>query len=264
MYELISLNIQGNKILQFCIDGPALRLRRQGEATRWFPLRRIRQICITGDLATGTETLIKLAEKRIPVTLFSATGKLLCQMIHPDAAPAELTQLLDEASHDVALQQAYEHWYENTRLQAYAYVGASRGCVKLAHEVYTQELGEVLNHYQLKETHQQATSWMHGISQTGISRVLDEKGIDLHGQHRSRLQHQLSKISWPIEQQAAYRWLIRNHHQPVTPRNLHHALGQLEQELIPWFARCLHQLQSALEQASYTATADQKKRWYGS
>ena len=110
MYELISLNIQGSKILQFYIDGPALRLRRQGEATRWFPLRRIRQICITGELANGAETLVKLAEKRIPITLFSASGKLLCQMIHPDSAPAELTQLLDEVSHDVALADAYQQW----------------------------------------------------------------------------------------------------------------------------------------------------------
>ena len=65
------------------------------------------------------------------------------------------------------------------------------------------------------------------------------------------------------EQQAAYRWLVRNHHQPVTPRNLHHAMGQLEQELIPWFSRCLHQLQSVLEQASYTPTINQRKRRYG-
>lgn len=262
MYELISLNIQGSKILQFYIDGPALRLRREGEATRWFPLRRIRQVCITGELANGIETLIKLAEKRIPVTLFSASGKLLCQMIHPDTAPAELTQLLDEVSHDIALEETYNQWYENTRLQAYAYVGVSRGCTKLAHEVFTQELGQILNRYQLKETHDQALSWMQGISQTGIARVLDEKGIPLHGQHRTRLHHQLSKISWPIEQQAAYRWLVHNHHQPVTPRNLHHAMGQLEQELIPWFSRSLHQLQSALEQASYTPTVNQIKRRY--
>lgn len=262
MHELISLNIQGNKILHLSIDGPALRLRLQGEATRWFPLRRIRHLCITGELNTGTEVLIKLAEKRIPVTIFSSSGKLLCQMLHPDSEVSEFSQLLEEAEYDIALKQAYADWFENTSLQAYAYVGVRRGCVKLAQAVFEQELGETLNYYQLKDSHNQAAQWMNGISQTGITRAITEKGVPLHGIHRSQLHHQLSEISWPIEQQAAYRWLVNNNHQPITPRALHHALGQLEQELLPWFARCLHQLQSTLEQASYTPTTTSRQRRY--
>lgn len=260
MFELISLNIQGSKLLQFTIDGPALRMKRAGEATRWFPLRRIRQVCITGEPATGMDTLFKLAEKRIPVTLFSASGKLRCQLLHPDTQVSELLQLLEEAEHDIALEQAHQSWYEHHCLQAYARVGASRGCSKLAHQIYTQGLGEVLNEYDLKDSHRQAADWMHGISQSGINRLLDEYSIPLHGKYRSLLHHQLSKIAWPLEQQAALRWLVHNQGLPATPANLHRAMGELEQELLPWFSRCMNQLLISLEQASYTPTLAARKR----
>lgn len=37
-------------------------------------------------------------------------------------------------------------------------------------------------------------------------------------------------------------------------------MGELEQLLMPWFERCLNQLQSGLEQASYTATVGSTNR----
>lgn len=260
MPNLVSINIQAAKLVQFYIDGPALRIRREGEATRWFPLRRIRQICITGQLEVGLETLFKLAEVRIPVTLFTASGRLRCQLLHPQSQLADLTQLLEESKHDIALKDIQEQWYENSRLQAYAYVGVSKGCVKLAHKDFVQKQGEKLNRYLLKITHQNAVGWMQGISQTGITRLLDKKGLPLHGTERSQLHRQLSEIAWPIEQQAAYRWLVRNKNKAASQRNLHNAMGELEQLLMPWFERCLNQLQSGLEQASYTATVGSTNR----
>lgn len=160
MPNLVSINIQAAQLVQFYIDGPALRIRREGEATRWFPLRRIRQICITGQLEVGLETLFKLAEVRIPVTLFTASGRLRCQLLHPQSQPADLTQLLEESKHDIALQEVQEQWYENSRLQAYAYVGVSKGCVKLAHKDFVQKQGEKLNRYLLKITHQNAANYI--------------------------------------------------------------------------------------------------------
>lgn len=258
--DLVSINIQAAKLVQFYIDGPALRIRREGEATRWFPLRRIRQICITGQLEVSLETLFKLAEVRIPVTLFTASGRLRCQLLHPQSQLADLTQLLEESKHDIALKDIQEQWYENSRLQAYAYVGVGKGCVKLAHKDFVQKQGEKLNRYLLKITHQKAAEWMQGISQTGITRLLDKKGLPLHGTERSQLHKKLSEIAWPIEQQAAYRWLVRNKNKAASQRNLHNAMGELEQLLMPWFERCLNQLQSGLEQASYTATVGSTNR----
>lgn len=260
MSDMISLSLQGASITLFKLDGPALRLKRQGEATRWFPLRRLRHVCITGQLTTGLETLFKLAEKRIPVTLFSTNGELRCQLLHPHSSTAGFSQLLEESEHDAALKDAREQWLINSQLQAFAHVGIQKGDIRLAKAAFTQQLGEMLNKLKLQQSYADAEQWMHGISQTGINRLLDSECQHLHGQQRSTLHNQLNQITWPLTQEATFNWLIKNQHKAATPANLHNAFSELEQTLMPWFKRCLAHLETALEQASYSPTVNTRQR----
>lgn len=260
MAELQSLNILASKITYFKIDGPALRLRLQGQASRWFPLRKIRQVCITGDLTTGTETLFKLAEQRIPVTLFSLSGKFRCQIIHPQTATTSLPQLLEEAEHDPALQQAYAHWHENTSLQIYANLGVTKGCPKLAQKTFTEQLGQALNQNKLKKLFNHLNEWLQGVNQANLAKALDAAGVPLHGKQRYQLQKVLTQLTQPIKQTTAYNWLANNPGKQPTPNNLQHAMAQLERQLNHQLSSWLNQLYLQLEQASYTPTVERKPR----
>lgn len=262
MHELISLTLRGASLTTFTLDGPALRVKRQGEATRWFPLRRLRQVCITGQPATGMETLLKLASKRIPVTVFSHNGELVCQLLHPDTETADLNQLLEEAQHDIALTHAREEWFEHALLRAYARVGIKKGDSRLAMQAFIETLRHQLKSLELRETHTEAVKWLLGISQTGITRLLDEKSLPLHGSLRHPLHFQLSEIAKPLVRQTAFDWVVENRFKRVTPGSLQQAFQVFQTLHLPWLAQCLQHLQTALEQASYTPTLEQRKRWH--
>lgn len=262
MHESISLTLKGASLTYFSLDGPALRIKRQGEATRWFPLRRLRQVCITGQPATGMETLLKLANKRIPVTVFSATGELICQLLHPETSTTDLNQLLEESQQDVALSSARAEWLEHALLRAHARVGIKKGDSRLARKAHEEAQGQQLNQLALRETHTEACKWLLGISQTGITRLLDEKSLPLHGSLRHQLHLQLCEIAHPLVQQTALEWLLKNRYKRVTPGSLQQAFQTFQTQHLPWLASCLNHLETALEQASYTPTLEKRKRWH--
>jgi len=260
MYELISLNIQGNRIEQLSIDGPALRLRLQGEATRWFPLRRIRHLCITGELNSSTETLLKLAQKRILITLFSSCGKLQCQIFHPLNETPQLVHLIDECANDLALASARNNWYENALLQSFAYTGFNRGCSKLAIKSFRKNLSIILRTKQIRPQFKTVNLWMSGIAQVAIVRLFCEKTIPLFGRERNRLRRQLAEISRPLVQQASLYWIVQNPDIDPSPARLAYDMGKFEHHLTPWLSRCINELELALEQASFTPTVEQTRR----
>ena len=262
MHESISLTLKGSSLTYFALDGPALRVKRDGEATRWFPLRRLRQVCITGQPSTGMETLLKLANKRIPVTVFSATGELICQLLHPETAITDLNQLLEESSRDVALADARAAWLEHALLRAYGRAGIKKGDSRLAKNAFMEYLGQRLNQLGLQETHTEACKWLLGISQTGITRLLDEKSLPLHGSLRHQLHLQLCEIARPLVQHTAWLWLENNPGKRVTPASLQSAFQTFQTQHLPWLTGCLNHLETALEQASYTPTLEQHKRWH--
>jgi len=260
MHKEINLNIMGNEIEQMTIDGPSLRIQLKGQAVRRFPLRTLGHICITGDPANGADTLLALMGKRKLITLFSANGVLKGQLYNPKKRESLLLNLLEESAHDPALAQARAEWFENSRLQAFAMVGITKGCDIMAIRSLRKQLGRTLSELDLKREHKTVTKWLRGITEICITKILAKRGIPLHGHQCNRIRRQLGRIAEPVYLHAALHWLVANPAVETTPKNMTVVMGNFQRTLYPTLARCLYQLQVRLEQAICTPTTMQKRK----
>ncbi|WP_439578180.1 hypothetical protein [Elioraea sp.] len=83
------------------VEGPALRLRRQGIADVFAPLPRLARVVVHGPrVQWRTEALMACLEGGVPVLFLGARGTLAGALVpvHPPAARADLAALLDAAA----------------------------------------------------------------------------------------------------------------------------------------------------------------------
>ncbi len=61
--------------LRVCRDGPSLWIERAGSAGSRVPVRLVRRVLISGNVALDTESLMAFAERGVPITLLNREGE---------------------------------------------------------------------------------------------------------------------------------------------------------------------------------------------
>lgn len=112
------LYLKGEQPLTVRLDGPALRVSREGVSCQRFPLTRISRITVSGETDWNTRALLACADAGISICFLDGGGELRARFMGRSPAAGALARLwsnfLDRPDHQVLLAE----WRENTRRRA--------------------------------------------------------------------------------------------------------------------------------------------------
>ncbi len=86
----------GDPALNVTIEGPALRIRREGRADGRAPLRQLSRIVVRGRVSWQTEALLACMDADIPITFVAADGRARGWCVGVGGLEDDINEMLDE------------------------------------------------------------------------------------------------------------------------------------------------------------------------
>ena len=112
------LYLNASEPLSVSLDGPALRVRKEGECSRLFPLERIARVTANDQVKWSTDALLACADAGIAICFLERNGSIRARLIGRATNRGQLPQLwsnfLDRPDHDVL----YRQWRDDARRSA--------------------------------------------------------------------------------------------------------------------------------------------------
>lgn len=102
------------------LDGPALRVRGEGQAERRFPLDRLSRVFANARLNWSGDALRACLERAIPVVIVSADGTPLGSLQPTRLRPSRLTEALEELLEWPNWRDIYLCWLRAARMRVLA------------------------------------------------------------------------------------------------------------------------------------------------
>lgn len=115
-----TLYLDGCKYARVLLDGPALRVRQKHVSDRLYPLQRLVQVIVNGQVEWSTNALLACAEAHVPVFFLTAHGSLRARvlgvqktdpLLNPDMA---IEAFLEQ--HEATIR--YRQWFSGKSQQA--------------------------------------------------------------------------------------------------------------------------------------------------
>jgi len=188
------LVIDARKLEMLMLDGPALRLRMQSQASLLFPLQRLSRVHVIGKVDQGFEAFLHCAEQQIPVAFFTAQGKLRCQLYFPVFENSLLSHWIDYVEFDSEARQQYQDWLSGQRLHVLSLMGCSAGNRETRYQVVREKLHEICNKKLGIRYAQDAMEWLTGMLSVHLSQLIVEQGLCHQGRGKRRLLEDLTPI----------------------------------------------------------------------
>jgi hypothetical protein len=188
------LVINGNKLQQLDLDGPALRIALQEQSTRLFPLRRLARIHVIGELHCGFEALLHCAEKQIPVAFFGQKGKLRCQLYYPVFENSVLAHWLEHIEFDHEIRKLYDGWMHLQKLHLLGNIGCRDGANTCRQDLAEQRLHHLLNKHWSRTQQHEAREWLQGMLTVHISQMIVQQGLANQSRSKRKLLEDLLPI----------------------------------------------------------------------
>lgn len=112
------LYIEATRPTHVALDGPALLVRREGEADRLYPLQRLGRIISDNRVEWESQALIGAAAAGIPILFCDRQGQMLARITGPGGEPCGLIRHLEEVLQQNDGASRYRDWLDNNERHA--------------------------------------------------------------------------------------------------------------------------------------------------
>lgn len=108
---MIPLYVDGSAVpVRILLDGPSLRLQRDGSAEARYPLCRLTRLVVRGPVAWGGEALTACLAHGVPVSLLDGAGRSVGACLPATPRVADTAALVDEAGQAGVLAAVLSNW----------------------------------------------------------------------------------------------------------------------------------------------------------
>ncbi len=105
-----ALYLDGAVPIHTMLDISALRVQREDESPRFFPLRRLSRVIVSGAVSFDTEALLALADYGIPVSFLDRKGTVRARLVGEIRLEGGLAQTWVDFLERPDSSQEYENW----------------------------------------------------------------------------------------------------------------------------------------------------------
>lgn len=205
-------------------DGPALRVRCDGSADRWFPLRQVSQVVSAERVAWTTPALLACAELGITVSFTDGDGAVLARLIGRHGERTELRQMLADFLDRADWQPLYQHWLDGMERMAMRSV-LRRSGVKWCETLTPRALRQMFQHeadvIRAAEAFERIGGVVHGLLVALCTQALRDCGVTSEFEARLTPAQDLASILFWDFQLVRLAWIedrLRSERAGVPPQ----------------------------------------------